>query len=234
MKYSAVIFIVLMLIASSAFSEADDVLRSITVKGQSEVRIVPDQALLNIGVIIFNKDLGEAKNEHDRNVKAVLAAAKKKGVSTDHLKTDYLQIQPMYRETGAERIFLGYDVRQSIVITVTEVERVEDILSAGLEAGANQVNGIEFHSSELRKHKDEARALALDAAKEKAKAMGKQLGQKIGRPISITEESAPHIAPMFSNTMRVSGASIGEAEGTLVAGRMVISAVVSVKFELED
>ena len=232
MKYSTIIFFALMVIATSAFSVTDDVLRTITVKGQSEIRIVPDQAILNIGVVIFKMDLGEAKEEHDRIVLAVLAAANKAGVSTDHLKTNYLQIQPKHRETGAERIFLGYDVRQSISTTVTDIERVDDILSSVLEAGANQVNGVEFRTSELRKHKDEARSLALDAAKEKAEAMGKQLGQRIGRPISITEESDFRISPSLSNTMRISGAGTGGGEGTMVAGRIVIFAKVSVKFEL--
>jgi uncharacterized protein YggE len=234
MKYSAIIFIALMGIATSGFSVPDDVLRTITVKGQSEIRVIPDQAILNIGVVIFKKDLGVAKNEHDRIVSSVLAAAKKAGVSKDHLKTDYLQIQPRYRDTGPDRLFLGYDVRQSIMTTVTDIERVEDILSSMLEAGANQVHGVEFRTSELRKHKDEARSLALDAAKEKAEAMGKQLGQSIGRPISITEESASRIIPSLSNKMRISGSGTGGGEGTMVAGRIVISARVSVKFELVE
>lgn len=232
MKYSALIFVVLLMVAPSAFSVTDDVTRSITVQGQSEIKVVPDRAILNIGVVIFKMDLGEAKAEHDRMVLAVLAAAKKAGVPTDHLKTDYLQIQPKYRETGTERIFLGYDVRQSIVATVTDIEKVDEVLSSVLEAGANQVNGVEFQTSELRKHKDEARSLALDAAKGKAGAMARQLGQKIGRPISINEESASRISPMLSNTMSFKGAGSGRGEGTMAAGRIVIFAKISVTFEL--
>lgn len=234
MKYSAILLVSLMVIATSAFSATDDLLRTITVKGQAEIKIVPDKAIVNLGVIIFKLELAKAKEEHDRIVLAVLAAAKKAGVSKENIKTDYLNIQPRYRKTGVERVFLGYDVRQSIIATVENVEGVEDILSSVLEAGANQVNGIKFLTSELRKHKDEARSLALDAAKEKAEAMARRLGQKIGRPISITEEAAARVIPSMSNIIRVTDAGVGEVEGTMVAGRIAISAKVLVKFELVE
>ena len=232
MKYSAILFVSLMVIATSAFSANDDVLRTITVNGRAEIMVVPDQAVVSLGVVIFKLELDEAKAENDRIVSAVLAAAKKGGVSTEHLKTDYLHIQPRYRETSEERTFLGYSVRQSIIVTVTEVDRVEDILSSALKVGANQVHGVEYRTSEPRKHKDEARSLALDAAKEKADAMAGRLGQKIGRPITITEERATRSNPLASNVMRISGAGVRGVEGTMVAGRIAISAKVSVKFEL--
>jgi uncharacterized protein YggE len=190
--------------------------------------------IVNLGVIVFESELTRAKEEHDRIVRDVLAAAQKAGVSKENLKTGYLGIQPKYRETGVERVFLGYDVRQTIIVTVTDVERAEIVLSSLLDAGANQVHGVEFQSSDLRKHKDEARSLALDAAKEKAEAMGKRLGQKIGRPISITEEPAARVIPSVSNVVRVGGAEVGEAGGTMVAGRIAISARVTVRFELVE
>jgi uncharacterized protein YggE len=232
MKYSTILFVSLLVIATSAFSATDDVLRTITVTGRAEVLVVPDEAVVNLGVEIFKSELGEAKEENDRIVTAVLAAAKKNGVSTEHLKTDYLHIQPRYRETREERVFLGYIVRQSIIVIVAEVDRLDGIISSALEAGANQVHGVEFRTSEPRKHKDEARSLALDAAKEKAEAMAGRLGQKIRRPITITEESVTRSAPLVSNVTRFSGKGARVVEGTMVGGRIAISARVSVKFEL--
>ena len=43
-------------------------------------------------------------------------------------------------------------------------------LAAALKAGVNQVNNVEFYTSELRKYRDQARELAMKAAKEKAQA----------------------------------------------------------------
>jgi phosphotransacetylase len=41
MKYSTFLFVSLLLIATSAFSATDDVLRTITVTGRAEVLVVP-------------------------------------------------------------------------------------------------------------------------------------------------------------------------------------------------
>jgi uncharacterized protein YggE len=231
MKVSTILFASLMAIASSAFSGTDDTLRTITVDGRAEIMVVPDQVVMRLGVELIEMELGKAKEENDRIVSAVIAAVKKGGVSTENLKTDYLHIRPRYRDTREERTLLGYVVRQSIVVIITEIDTVEDILSSALAAGANQVHGVEFRTSEPRKHKDEARSLALDAAKEKAEVMAGRLGQKIGRPITITEQSVGRSIPSTSNVTRISGAH-GEAEGTMVAGRITISARVSVKFEI--
>jgi uncharacterized protein YggE len=234
MKYSVFLFGLLLMIATSAYSETDDILRTITVTGRAEIMVVPDEAVVNLGVEIFEMELGEAKKENDRIVRTVLDAVKKNGVSAEHVKTDYLYIQPRYRETGGGRTFLGYIVRQSIIVTVSEVNRLEDVISSALEVGANEVHGVEFRAATPREHKDEARSLALDAAKEKAKAMANQLGQKIGRPITITEESAIRSTPSLANVTRTSGFGGGEVDGTMVAGRIAVSARVSVKFELSD
>lgn len=234
MKCSAILFLTMMVIATAAKTATDDALRTITITGKAEIMVVPDEAVVNLGVETFNSELNEAKSKNDRIVSAVLTAAKNLGVSADNLKTDYIRIQPRYRETNEERVLLGYIVRQSIVVMVKDLDTLEQIISSALEEGANQIHGVEFRASDLRKHKDDARAQALDASKEKAEAMAARLGEKIGRPITITEEPVRSVFPSPSNAMLSSGASARDPVGTMVAGRLAISAKVSVKYELVE
>ena len=63
--------------------------------------------------------------------------------------------------------------------------KFEDLLSDALEAGVTHVQGIEFRTTELRKHRDRARSLALKAAQEKAELLADGAGRKIGKAISI-------------------------------------------------
>jgi len=225
----------MLLVSSVALSEPGDVLRTVTAIGRAEVMIVPDQVVVNLGIETFQVELDEAKKENDRAVTAVLAAAKSNGVSAEHMKTDYLNIQPRYKETREERILLGYLVTRRIVITVTDIDKFEGILSAVLETGVNRVHGIDFRTSEPRKYKDEARSLAVVAAKEKAEAMAKQLGQNIGRPIKIVEDTAGRRpAPMAFNVAGSIGEGAGEFEGPMVPGRIGVSARVTVTFELVE
>ena len=58
-----------------------------------------------------------------------------------------------------------------MVITLGDVSRFEDLLSDTLLAGANHVHNVEFRTTELRQHRDAARALAIQAAREKAEAL---------------------------------------------------------------
>lgn len=246
MKFSSVWLVLALAAAASACSATGKDQRTIAVNGHAELKIVPDQVILTLGVETFNVDLDAAKTDNDRRVSDVLAAAGKLGVADEQLKTDYLDIQPRYKETRGERTFLGYNVRKSVVVDLHDISQFEALLSAVLDAGANYVHGIDFRTSELRKHRDEARSLAIDAAREKAEAMAARLGQNVGRPISMTEGPSsvwsPYGSwwgsrrgqPMMQNVTRYGG-SAGEAiDGPTVPGQLSVFARVAVTFELVD
>ena len=78
-------------------------------------------------------------------------------------------------------------MRKSIVLTLRDISKFESILSNVLKAGANYVHGVQFRTTELRKHRDEARSLAIKAAQKKANDLAKELGQIVGKPYKIQE-----------------------------------------------
>jgi len=156
--------------------------RLITVTGEADVRVVPDEVILTVGVETWDKDLTIAKSQNDDRVKRVLALAKEYAIESKYVQTDQISIEPRYRDGYTQADFIGYFVRKTIVFTLKDISRFEALLSSTLEAGATHVHGIQFRTTELRKHRDQARALALKAAQEKANAMAKELGQKAGKP----------------------------------------------------
>ena len=76
------------------------------------------------------------------------------------------------------------------MITLKDISAFDAVLSDALEAGATYVHGIQFRTTELRKHRDEARALAIRAAHEKAVALAQELGQEVGQPHDIREDQS--------------------------------------------
>lgn len=229
---SAMILIVVLILAASGVLAADGGVRTITVQGRAKIEVAPDEAVLNLGVESFDADLDAAKLNNDRIVSAVLSVARESGVSDDDLRTDRLFIHPRYNETGGERNLQGYLVHQSIVIIIDDTDKVESMLSAVLAAGVNRVHGIEYRTSNPGFHRDRARSMALDAAKEKASAMAAQLGQDVGRPLEIREQPGSSARPNPFNVSTHGGRAVGAPEGTMVAGRIAVTATVSVKFEL--
>jgi len=174
--------------AASCFSGEEALpKRQIRVTGEAVVKVVPDEVMLRLGIETSDKSLSQAKALSDQQVKAVTGALKKAGIDLKLIQTDFIHIQPRYKYDYSQQSFIGYFVRTTVEVTVKDIAKFESILTAALEAGANYVHGIQFRTSELRKHRDEARNLALKAAQEKANDMAATLNQKVGKPITIFE-----------------------------------------------
>ena len=218
--------------------------RLITVNGEAQVRVVPDEVEITLGIETVDLDLAKAKRENDELARKVLALAGGFGIDPKHVQTDFIQIEPHYDEYQGKRALIGYFVRKNVVFVLRDVSRFEGLLGAALEAGANYVHGVQFRTTELRRHRDEARALALRAAKEKAEAMAAELGQKVGRPLSIQEDWAGWWSPyaswwggrwgqgMTQNVVQSQGGGGPSGEGTVALGQIEVTARVTVSFEL--
>jgi uncharacterized protein YggE len=241
-----VLAMVLVLSAWTESAPASQEPRLVTVTGDAEVRVVPDEVILTLGVQTWDKDLDVAKGQNDRIVAEVLALAAEHGIAAEHVQTDYVSIEPRYRNGYYEESdFIGYFVHKTVVITLRDLDKFEDLLADALEAGVNYVHGIRFQTTELRQHRDEARALAIQAAREKAEALVGELGQQVGEPHLIQEVQSGWSsgynawwgsrwgAGMAQNVIQeISGDGLG-ADGSLAPGQISVNARVSVTFELQ-
>lgn len=250
-KTIAIVSVALLLIlALSAWSQdsqpqpAPAEARRITTTGEAEVRVVPDEVILTLGVETINKKIEVARGQNDGVVNKVLALATSLGIPAEHVQTDYISIDPRYRNGYyEERDFIGYVVHKNVVITLRDLSLFEDLLAGALDAGVNYVHGIEFRTTELRQHRDQARALAIRAAREKAAALAAELGQDVGEPLSIVEEqsswwsgynawwSSRWGGGMAQNTIQEIGGASVLSDG-VAPGQIDVNARVSVTFEL--
>jgi uncharacterized protein YggE len=207
--------------------------RLISVTGTAEIEVAPDEAVLRLGVDTSNKDLAYAKSQHDTRVKKLLALTHDAGVEAKYIQTSELTMGPEYTQ-DRNRQLLGYDVSQTIAITLKDPSKYEALMTDLLGAGVNRVDGIDFRVAEPRKYKDEARAKAIRAAREKAVAMAAELGQTIGKPWTISEDSASETLNGMANAVGGGGGMPPESEESTVApGQVTIRASVSVSFLLE-
>jgi hypothetical protein len=226
--------------------------RLISVNGEAEVNVVPDEVIIILGVETSNLILKAAKRQNDDAIKGIIAVAKKYGVDGKDIQTDYFTIEPKYdynEESGSSRqkiVFVGYFVRKNISITLRDLSKYEDVLSGVLEAGANYLQGIQFHTTELRKYRDQARVMAIEAAKEKAELFAGRLGMKIGKPYSINEDYNGWYSwnnswqDRMAGRMQMQNAVMNEGNysgmnepSTIAPGQISVSARVTVSFELE-
>ncbi len=217
----------------------------ITVSGEAEIRVVPDEVILTLGVETWNLDLEMAKSQNDERVRRVLALAQSHGVAPQHIQIDHISIEPRYDDNWEKEDLIGYFVRKNVVVTLKDIAQFDPLLTDVLAGGANYVHGIQFRTTELRKYRDEARALAIRAAREKAEAMVGELGHNLGRPRSINEEQANWFSwynswwgarwggSMSQNVIQEAPSGGAEMGETMAPGQITVKARVGVTFEID-
>ncbi len=211
---------------------------SINVTGDAEVKVVPDRITIIMGVETHDANLETARNGNNEKIRKILESLRKNDVPQGNIQTDTLSIYP---HTSSYKI-ISYQVNNNVSIQLQDPAAVEKVVADAISAGANVIRDINFSHSELRKYRDQARAMALKAAREKAQDMAAVLNQKIGRPLSISENLSPYNyyrwgRNMAFNTMQNVSQSFGGNStdcDTLELGKISIRANVGVTFELKN
>jgi uncharacterized protein len=219
---------------------------TIDVQDSADVKVVPDQVFIVFGIETSDPNLTVSKSRNDERVKKLLALTKDLNIDPKYVQTDFISIEPWEHELRDENrtVQLEYRVRKNISVTLSEIAKFEELLSRALEGGVNHVHGIQFRTTELRKHRDHAREMAVQAAKEKAALLAGKLGRQVGPAIRISEYSGGWYSPYSwwggqgygSNAMSQVSSQAGEAssnEGTIALGQITVTANVSVSFALQ-
>lgn len=187
----------ILLFAISVSAQTTDVgkIPTIQVTGTAEIQVVPDIATFSFTVSKTNKSVSTAKRENDEIVAKVTDLAKRFGIAQTDVKTDYIRVSEATKrvkipgsDDDYEEVFDGFRVNRSLVIKLRDMNKFETVLTAFLDAGINDVADVTFSSSEIRKHKDQARSQAIKAAREKAQSIALAINQSIGKAVSIEEK----------------------------------------------
>ena len=222
----------------------------ITVNGDASVNVKPDKIVLTFGIETSDPDIMLAKKKNTDILKKALAAIKEAGVPEKEIQTDSLSIEPRYENSSwAKQNFLGYFVQNTFAVTLTDTSKVDDVVTKVLQSGVNYVHGIDFQTTEFKKYREQARELALQAAREKAGKMAAVLGQTIGAPIQINDNSGGSYSWYYSgwsgrgfgrsqvmgqNSVQNIGGGSPDISDTIALGKISIQASVSVTFELRN
>lgn len=162
--------------------------RTVQVTGSAMINITPDRALIQLGVQSNGVSPDAVQLENTKAIRKVIDAIKSQGVDPKDIATDIYVIEPIYEDYDSLYI-KGYRINNMVAITLRDITKTSAILGATLKAGANQVIDVEFYTSELRKYRDQAREMAMQAANEKAQALAKAAGAETGCVLSINENS---------------------------------------------
>ena len=152
-------------------------LDTITVVGEATVKSVPDEAVLTLTVESDGKDTAAAMNTNSAAASKVVERIKAEGVDEKSIETANVSLYAImtYSSTGRPKV-TGYHATNTVTVTLTDIQLVGKVLSASIEAGANNISGPTWRLSDDTKLAAEALAKAAQNARQKAEALAASLG----------------------------------------------------------
>lgn len=166
----------------------------IWVTGEGKVGVVPDVAILSLGVEAQADSVAEAQRQAATAMTAVVAELDRFGVAEKDIKTQQFSIYPVRRwsEKDGREILIGYRVTNTVTTKVRKIEDTGAIIDAAASAGGDyiRINNISFTVDDPSAYYEEARELAMADAKTKAKQLADSGDIKLGKPTYISESRA--------------------------------------------
>jgi uncharacterized protein YggE len=217
---------------------------SVTVVGEGSVSIEPDIANTTIGVEVVEPSVQEAVSQARETMEAVLGALQEAGVADEDIQTTGFNI-------WAERNFGGpapvdassedgngetvrYHVSNNVQVTIRDLNNIEGILDAAIQAGANNIYGVNFSLDDPTTVESEARQKAIENARVKAEELAGLTETELGGVISISEvigQGGGYFGGNFATAAR-EGLGGGGA-GPISPGQLKMTMQLQVTYELQ-
>ena len=214
------------------------------------VNVTPDRALIKLGVQSNGKSAKEAQAKNSATINQVVKALKSQGIEAKDIATDWYTIEPLYEDYDSLSI-KGYRIYNIVEVTMRDAGKSNDAIIAAFQAGANQVVDVQFYTSELRKYRDQAREMAMKAAREKADALASAAGSGVNCILTINENTQSNFYSggwgwygygsnqnlMTQNVVQNVAPAGGESstldDGPLSAGQISVRAEINASFGLK-
>ena len=181
----------------------------VSVFGSGLIRVTPDIATIRAAVSAINEKPSVAFAEARQRVQAVTAFLGK--LNELEFGASRVRLAAVHRFTGGENRFIGYAARVGINVQLRNLDDLEEIVGGLVEAGANEIESVDFQTSQLKELRAEARGMAIAAAREKGTLYANAAGIQLGRVIHIQDVN-PEVMNSFHQRSRGHGAESATQE----------------------
>ena len=154
--------------------------RLIRVSGDALVESRPDYAVIRLNLEARDRLLKRARLTHESDINSVMAVVAKYKILPSDVAQDFPEI-----ESRAD----GFLVRRTIQVTMRDLKSYDAMLFDLYDSAAVTVETVEFRVNDLRKLRDQAREMAMQAAEDKVQLMAKSMKRRVGRVMDVRVES---------------------------------------------
>jgi uncharacterized protein YggE len=181
-----------------------------------EATAAPDLATVRVGVRAESDSAVEAMAEQREDMNAVISALRAAGVAEQDIQTSGLSLYARYsaQDRSGVSSISGYEAYNQVSAVVRDLSILGATLDALVEAGANDIQGIELGVEAADELADAARRDAVAKMAHRAELYADATGLRLGRLVELRESSG------FVPVERIvtTGARIGGADATPIAG----------------
>ena len=195
---------------------------TLTLSAAGEVRLAPDQAVIQLGVTATAPTAQEAVRQQAERMTRVLATLKGAGLSGADVQTTQLSLNPQYvYEQNKPPQLTGYQATNGVVLRVRDLRRLGAAVDAATGAGADSVGGISLQFADASRAEDQARVKAVQALQARARLYAEASGQRIVRLASLSEAGGYQPEPPRP-MLRMAMSAKADAVSTPVEGGEVL------------
>ena len=204
------------------------------VAGTGKVTVVPDIAILTLGVEAQASTVMEAQGDAAAAMTEVMAVLTANGVAEKDIQTRWYSISPVTKwiDDYKEQITIGYRVTNTVTVKVRDIDKTGTIIDAVTAVGGDltRIQSISFTVDDTDAYYDEAREKAILDAMAKAEQIASVANVTLGKPIYISEMSSP--VPPYPERPYIYDEAVG-ATTPISAGEMEISITVQMVYALQ-
>ncbi len=177
------------LTARAASGDSTNPEHTIAVSGQGKVTVVPDMATVSLGVTTERPTAKAAREAAAEQMTKIVAALKALGIGDEDIATSNVSLNPTYDyPANAQPTIRGYQLQNTVTVTVNNIDQVSDVIDNSVQAGANTVNGVSFDVKDRAAAEAKAREAAVKDARAKADTIASGLGVSITGVASVAEQ----------------------------------------------
>ena len=202
--------------------------------GESVIQAKPDLARIDFGVTTQGPTAQAAGAQNAKQFEAVLAALRKALGPSAEVKTVNYSLQPEYKypKEGGKPQIVGYTATNIVQATTTDLDRVGPLIDAATQAGATNVQQLQFTLKDEQAVRAQALAEAARKARGNAEAIAQALGLKVVRVLSAQAGGGPVVPLRRENMMMAMSKAADAAPTPIESGNIEVHATVSLMLEV--
>lgn len=242
--HAAAVVVALLLIAGTAWpahdaqaQDNDANRRLVSVTGEGIVRVQPDMARVNFGVVTTADDPETARRQNAEASRNAMNAVRELGIEERFIRLETVQLQRhrVYDEDLRRYVERGYQATRQVVAEVHDLETLPALIAQIVQRGVNRLNHVSYELKDRDAARNDAIRAAVLNARDKAGLIVETLGEELGELRNANEQSFDFPRPILRmESMDQAAKDAAPEPDAYAAGEIEVRANVHVTFAVAD